>query len=165
MASSATPPRRIGVVGGGIAGLACARRLQELGLVPVVFDTGKSAPGGRCSSRRWPTPETIVDHAAQFAAATTPAFQAYMRGLEAEGLVKLWRGKLGQIDAAGRFDAYDDAVARYVGSQGMSSIAAAMARGVDVRQDVWVPPSGGLQQLDGGGWALRLPKSAGKGKC
>ena len=86
-----------------------------------------------------------------------------MRGLEAEGLVKLWRGKLGQIDAAGRFDAYDDAVARYVGSQGMSSLAAAMARGVDVRQDVWVPPSGGLQQLDGGGWALRLPKSAGEG--
>ena len=161
MVVSATPPRRIGVVGGGIAGLACARRLLELGLEPVVFDTGKGAPGGRCSSRRWPTPETIVDHAAQFSAATTPAFKAYMRGLEGEGLAKLWSGKLGQIDAEGHFTPFDDTVERYVGSQGMGSIAAAMARGVDVRQDVWVPPNGGLQHLGDRGWALRLPKSTG----
>ena len=123
-------------------GQECTRRPL---LLPSVADSGE-----------------IVDHAAQFAAATTPAFQAFMRGLEAEGLVKLWRGKLGHIDAAGRFDPFDDAVARYVGSQGMSSIAAAIARGVEVRQDAWVLPSGGLQQLDGGGLALRLPKSAGK---
>ena len=45
-------PASVGVIGGGVAGLMCATRLQELGLAPIVFDTGKHAVGGRASSRR-----------------------------------------------------------------------------------------------------------------
>lgn len=40
-------------LGGGVAGLACAKRLRSLGLSPTVFDTGKREPGGRASSRLW----------------------------------------------------------------------------------------------------------------
>jgi len=156
---AATSPMRVGVIGGGIAGLSCARRLTELGLEAVVFDTGKGAPGGRCSSRRWPDDGTIADHAAQYAAATTPSFEAYLRGLEGEGLARRWTGHVGNIEASGQFVEEDSA--KYVGAAGMGSVAAALARGVDVRQDVWVPPSGGLQHLGDGGWTLRLPKSAG----
>ena len=36
-------PQRTAVIGGGIAGLACARRLQQLGHEAVVFDTGNHA--------------------------------------------------------------------------------------------------------------------------
>ena len=41
----------VAVVGGGISGLCCALRLQELGIRATVFDTGNHAAGGRCSSR------------------------------------------------------------------------------------------------------------------
>eukprot|EP00966_Prymnesium_polylepis_P303429 7008841-Prymnesium_polylepis.1 len=57
-------PQRIGVIGGGVAGLACARRLADLGKDVVVFDTGKWAPGGRASSRKWADGGPPVDHAA-----------------------------------------------------------------------------------------------------
>lgn len=42
----------VAIIGGVISGLVCAARLSQLGLTnAVVFDTGKQAPGGRCSSR------------------------------------------------------------------------------------------------------------------
>lgn len=44
--------RNVAVIGGGISGLSCAVRLKELGYTPTVFDTGRKAVGGRCSSRR-----------------------------------------------------------------------------------------------------------------
>ena len=36
---------KVAVIGGGISGLACARRLQQLGTEAVVFDTGKQHRG------------------------------------------------------------------------------------------------------------------------
>lgn len=73
------PAGRVAIVGGGIAGLACAKELQALGLSPVVFDTGVHAPGGRCSSRALtvdggagqPKQRLLLDHSAQFL--TVPA--------------------------------------------------------------------------------------------
>ena len=56
-----------------MAGLACARRLGALGLQATVFDTGKREPGGRASSRLWRG--QLVDHAAQFIAATDADFK------------------------------------------------------------------------------------------
>ena len=43
-------PRRVAVVGGGIAGLTCARELRLRGCDPVVFEANDRL-GGRCSSR------------------------------------------------------------------------------------------------------------------
>eukprot|EP00961_Rhodomonas_salina_P091122 1226531-Rhodomonas_salina.1 len=43
--------KRVAIIGGGIAGLVCANRLQQLGFEPFVYDTGKKAVGGRVSSR------------------------------------------------------------------------------------------------------------------
>ena len=44
---------RVGVIGGGVSGLAAARGLASLGGVEkvVVYDTGKRGVGGRASSR------------------------------------------------------------------------------------------------------------------
>ena len=44
----------VAIIGGGVAGLSCARHLQLHSngkLEPTVFDTGRLRPGGRCSSR------------------------------------------------------------------------------------------------------------------
>ena len=43
-------PPRVAVVGGGIAGLTCARELRLRGCDPVVFEANDRL-GGRCSSR------------------------------------------------------------------------------------------------------------------
>ncbi len=42
---------RIAVIGSGMAGLACARRLADAGRAPVVFDQGRGI-GGRLATRR-----------------------------------------------------------------------------------------------------------------
>jgi len=49
MLNSQSPPR-VAVVGGGIAGLTCARELRLRGCDPVVFEADARL-GGRCSSR------------------------------------------------------------------------------------------------------------------
>merc|ERR1719440_472717 len=93
-------PQRTAVIGGGIAGLACARRLQQLGHEAVVFDTGKHAPGGRCSSRSWPG-GAAVDHAAQYAEASSSSFSAFLHELEADGLAKRWQPHVVALTAEG----------------------------------------------------------------
>ena len=60
---------RVGIIGGGISGLATARGLLKYGIECVVFDTGKRGVGGRCSSRLGGDGANFpgtVDHAAQF---------------------------------------------------------------------------------------------------
>jgi predicted NAD/FAD-dependent oxidoreductase len=49
MLNSQSPPR-VAIVGGGIAGLTCARELRLRGCDPVVFEAAARL-GGRCSSR------------------------------------------------------------------------------------------------------------------
>ena len=55
-------PPRVAVVGGGIAGLTCARELRLRGCDPVVFEANDRL-GGRCSSRS--TRVGLFDDAAQ----------------------------------------------------------------------------------------------------
>ena len=58
---------KVAIIGGGISGLSCARRLQVLGIESVVFDTGKKNTGGRCSSRNLQVDGQtyITDHSSQ----------------------------------------------------------------------------------------------------
>jgi len=73
----------VAIIGGGIAGLSCARHLQHSYDV-TVYDTGRLRPGGRASSRQpndRPDDESTLDypllsrfrfdHAAQFITSTT----------------------------------------------------------------------------------------------
>ena len=72
----------IGIIGGGISGLACALRLERLGFHScTVYDTGKRGVGGRASSRYWPEAGDTVDHAAQFFLAEDPVFVEQVRFL------------------------------------------------------------------------------------
>ena len=126
------------VVGAGMAGLACARRLAEAGLSPVVLDKGRGI-GGRMATRRvtLDTSEPLqFDHGAQYVTARDPAFAALLDGMAAQGAAGLWR------DGSGR--------RRWVGLPGMSGLPRAMSTGLDVRQSVQVT---GLRPA-GHGWAL-----------
>ena len=110
--------QRIAIIGAGMAGLACARRLADAGLAPVVFDKGRGI-GGRLATRR-EGPGIQFDHGAQFVTARSDGFAALLAGMRAAG-------------AAARWD--DGAEAPHVvGTPGMSALAKHLARGLVVRQ-------------------------------
>ncbi len=117
------------IIGSGMAGLACARRLTQAGLAPVVLDKGRGI-GGRVATRR--VDDLQFDHGAQFVNAQGAGFAAVLAGLS----VAQWP------DGTGRTHS--------VGVPGMSAIPKALAKGLDIRQGVQVT----RVQKDGKGWAL-----------
>jgi len=90
LAALGAPPQRVGIIGGGISGLSCARQLKALGIEAVIFDTGKRAPGGRASSRFFAG--APADHAVQYISA--PRGQACLTRLPLTraGLAVRWHG-------------------------------------------------------------------------
>jgi renalase len=107
------------VVGAGMAGLACATRLAEVGDEVIVFDKGRG-PGGRMATRRVEIAGEPVtfDHGAQYFTARDPSFRATVAQWEQDGVVARW-------PAAG-----EDA---WVGVPGMNAPLKAMTERLDVR--------------------------------
>lgn len=112
----------VGIVGGGIAGLAAARALRAAGRSVVVFDKGRAA-GGRCATRR--AAPFSFDHGAQFFTVREPAFAEALAPF-GDRLVQRWPGP---------FRTWQDSVLgpdprpgeRYVAVPGMSALARALA--------------------------------------
>lgn len=129
---------RIGIVGAGIAGLACAGVLTDRGHDVALFDKGRG-PGGRMSTRRFQTPagEAHFDHGAQYFTARDDRFRAQVRSWMDEGVVAPW-------PAAG-----DDA---YVGVPAMNSPIRNLARHQAVH---WSALVTGLER-HGDRWRLLL---------
>ena len=75
------------VVGAGIAGIACARRMDAAGLPVVVLERGGRA-GGRMASRT--LHGRAVDLGAQYVTASDPGFQAVVDDWAARGLARAW---------------------------------------------------------------------------
>lgn len=117
------------IIGSGIAGLACARRLADAGTASVVLDKGRGI-GGRVATRR--VGKLQFDHGAQFVNAHGAGFASTLAGLSVAG----WQDGTGQTHS--------------VGVPGMSSIGKALGQGLDIRQGVQVTR---LQQ-DRDGWVL-----------
>ncbi|SEL21109.1 hypothetical protein SAMN05421666_2178 [Roseovarius nanhaiticus] len=124
---------RVAIIGAGMAGIACARRLAEAGHAPVLVDKGRGI-GGRVATRR--AAGLHFDHGAQYVSAKSAEFEALMDGL---------------IDSGAAADWQDGAERRHiVGAPGMSAIPKALAADLDVRQGVQVSQ---VAQVDGG-WRL-----------
>ena len=143
---------RIAVIGAGMAGLSCARHLQDAGCLVTVFDKG-AAPGGRMSTRRGDSWQ--ADHGAQYFTARDSRFVAELRRWEAVGVAAAWRPSVAVLGGSesgienGRH-AEADSAPRYVGVPRMSEPAAWMASALQVQnrvtiKDIW---------HDGQGWRL-----------
>ncbi len=127
---------RIGIVGAGLAGLACAQRLKAAGHGVTLFDKGRG-PGGRMSARRIATEagEASFDHGAQYFTARDPAFRQQVEQWRQAGCAAAW-------PAAG-----PDA---WVGVPAMNAPIKALAHALDVRWNVQVT----ALARAGGAWSL-----------
>lgn len=106
----------VAVVGAGIAGLACARRLVEAGVPVRLFDKAR-APGGRVATRRVEGVGAF-DHGAAFFTAREPAFRSV-----ADALCDA--GRAAPYAVTGH-------VHRLVGLPGMSGLPRALAEGLHI---------------------------------
>jgi renalase len=131
---------RIAVIGAGMAGLSCARRLADAGYAPVVFDKGRGI-GGRLATRR--TPDGLqFEHGAQYVTARSAGFEALLEQARTAGAAALW------TDGAEGTDRPHS-----VGTPGMNALAKHLARGLAIRQGIQVTA---LREA-GRGWTLTLP--------
>ena len=82
---------RIGIVGAGMAGLACAEGLMRNGHEVVLLDKGRG-PGGRMSMRRIKTTagEAHFDHGAQYFTVRDQRFGSRVEAWITDGAVALW---------------------------------------------------------------------------
>lgn len=111
------------VIGAGMAGLACARRLLAAGRAPLVLDKGRGV-GGRMATRRVALQgaDLRFDHGAQYVTARRDDFAALL-------------AQMGH--ACARWE--DGAIEPHlVGVPGMSGLPRAMADGLDLRLGVEV---------------------------
>lgn len=132
---------RVAIVGGGISGLSCARRLQTLGIDATVFDTGKKATGGRCSSRNLLVDGQthIVDHSSQFFTATSESFKEDLENFKRDGSIIEWKGKLAQIsESKSGATEFNVEKTRFVGKNGMASLSKKMSENLDIKKQTWV---------------------------
>lgn len=118
-----SPRTSIAIVGGGVAGLVCARRLAEAGARVLVLDRGRTV-GGRLATRR--AGALQFDHGAQYFTARQPAFAAQAALWARHGLAAEWGGRLVVLEQGSVAQA-PGGVRRWVGVPGMGAIAQALA--------------------------------------
>jgi predicted NAD/FAD-dependent oxidoreductase len=135
----------VAVIGAGMAGLSCARHLQDGGCRVTVFDKGR-APGGRMSTRR--DADWQCDHGAQYFVARHEAFRQEVARWEAAGVASRWQPKLAVL--GGTSSEPDDTV-RFVGVPRMSAPANWLGAGLQVQNRVMIRD----MQHDDAGWRLR----------
>ena len=124
--SDVTQARCVVVVGAGVAGLACARAVQDAGVDVVVVDKSRGV-GGRATTRR--AFDSRFDHGAQYCTARDDRFADVVRGLADSGTLRRWFDRL-PVPPGGRAPSTDPCD-RWVGADGMSALPKAMAQGVD----------------------------------
>ncbi|KAH3886502.1 renalase-like [Dreissena polymorpha] len=130
----------VAIIGGGVAGLVCANRLQQLGISQsTVFDTGKHGPGGRCSSRvvNIGGKLHVFDHSAQYFTVSDSRFAKIVSYLHRKGAVKQWKGKIGKL-SKGSFEEDKNLSQAFVGRTGMHDIPRSLAENINVRVNTWV---------------------------
>lgn len=114
-------PSPLAVVGAGLAGLACARRLAAAGLPLRLFEAQR-APGGRIATRRHET--ASFDHGAQYFTVSGAAFRQVVAAASAAGAAGRWRP-----DWPG---GEQERKELWVGLPGMSALPRQLAEGLDI---------------------------------
>jgi renalase len=110
----------VAVVGAGLAGIACARRLDAAGMHARVFESQR-APGGRLATRRFAV--ASFDHGAQYLTATDPGFRTLLEDAAVAGAAARWLPE---------WPGRDPQADLWVGAPAMNSLPRLLAESLDV---------------------------------
>lgn len=126
---------KIAIIGAGVAGLSCARRLAAAGQSVVVHDKGRGI-GGRCATRRAGEGQRF-DHGAPVLSGTGAGFLSLLAEARAADAVADWQAGAWGVQPVGR--------------PGMTGFARFLGQGIDIRQQAEVT---GITAT-GEGWVLQ----------
>ena len=136
----------VAVIGAGLAGLACARRLREAGIQVAVLEKARG-PGGRVTTARGA--DWHADLGAQYFTARHPEFVAAVEDWQRQGVAAPWAGRLVHRGPTG-ITAADDNRQRWVGGPRMSAVTRNLAQELDVVPETRVTGIAG----EPGSWRL-----------
>lgn len=122
------PPSAM-VIGGGLSGAMCARRLQDAGFTVTVLDKGRG-PGGRLSTRR--SEEGRYDHGTVAFQLSSPKLRRLCHGWASQGVVAPWEGSFGRLDGEG-FHEETRSARWWVGTPGMNRVVSHLTEDLEVR--------------------------------
>lgn len=145
-----SPPRAptVAIVGAGIAGLTCARKLRDAGHTVALFEQA-SFPGGRSATRDEPCGQ--FDDGAQYFTARDPRFKSAISSWLRAGVVAEWRARIVRVTKEKVGESKERAT-RYVGYPVMGALAAYLARGFNVGYEQRVAH---IDRVEAG-WTLRV---------
>jgi renalase len=124
----------LAIIGAGLAGLTCARRLQARGHSVVVYERN-AAVGGRMGTRQ--TELGGFDHGAQYFTASSERFRKEVAAWRKAGWITPWSGTLVTLDHGSAKPAGRSMVKgqRLVAVPGMAALGERLAHGLDVRTE------------------------------
>jgi predicted NAD/FAD-dependent oxidoreductase len=145
-----SPPRAptVAIVGAGIAGLTCARKLRDAGHSVALFEQA-SLPGGRAATREEECGQ--FDDGTQYFTARDPRFKSAIASWLRAGVVAEWRARIVRVTKDNVGESRERAT-RYVGYPLMAALPAYLARGFHVGYERRVLR---LDRVDAG-WTLQL---------
>lgn len=116
------------VIGAGVAGLECARRLSEAGRCVEVLERSRGV-GGRCASRRFG--DQAVDYGPTFLHGKDPAFLAAVAGVSGATPLLGWPHVFQGVPSPPQAFAANEK--RYAFVEGVAAFSKHLARGLSVR--------------------------------
>ena len=140
--------RNISVIGAGISGLICARRLKDAGFDVTVFEKSRGV-GGRMATRR-ATDGFAFDHGAQYFTVRDSRFERWCREWQDHGAVAPWEGRVVTL-TEGKVELKQNETLRYAGVPGMNAVCKQLATEIDIQFQTRVAPP----TMQNGAWRLR----------
>ena len=121
--------KSVGVIGAGMAGLACAEALQAAGIPVTLFEKSRGV-GGRMATRRSEC-GAAFDHGAQYFTVRDLRFREQVEQWCRAGTAALWLGRIIRLEQ-GVISELNEPIDRYVGLPAMNSIAKSLASKLNV---------------------------------
>lgn len=126
--------RSVGIIGSGMAGLACAIRLNAVGIRVGIYEKSRG-PGGRMASKRFDGDARTLDMGAQYFTVRNTRFRRFLESYAGFDTFAAWSGRLLHEASDGGLEAFT-VQQRFVGTPRMSAITRALSRHVPVEYGV-----------------------------
>ncbi|WP_310427582.1 FAD-dependent oxidoreductase [Chamaesiphon sp. VAR_48_metabat_135_sub] len=139
----------IAVIGAGVAGLTCARRLQQAGKRVVLLDKSRGL-GGRLATRR--LAGTHADHGVCYLQPKGDLFREWIEELVDIGILRVWSEGIHRLSADGILQPPTKFAPCYAAPMGATSIAKYLGKDLEIIGDKLITA---IDPTDNGnGWRL-----------